>query len=111
MQFWSSFNVVSKTFSPFACSFVKISLLKSSKFALDPQFSMFLKQVPHFSIFELHGAEEILACILGELYGDFILAKGLLQVSTRVTIDSLFCNQSIENEDSFTIFKLPCSPL
>ena len=50
---------------------------------------MFLKQVPHFSIFKLHDAEEILACILAELYGDFILAKGLLQVSTRVTIDCL----------------------
>ena len=44
--------------------------------------------------------------ILDELCGDFILALDLVQVKTRVTIDCLHCHQSIDNEDSFSIFQL-----
>ena len=87
---------------------------KSSKSAIHPsQFLRFLKQVlvksgrPYFNIFEQQSTWEILACILGELCGDSILALDLVQVKTRVTIDCLSCQQSIDNEDSFTIFQLP----
>ena len=44
--------------------------------------------------------------ILDKLCGDFILALDLVQVKTRVTIDCLHCHQSIDNEDSFSIFQL-----
>ena len=80
VQFWLSFNTVSKTLSPFVSAFVKImSRVKSSKTAIDPQFLMFLKQVlvksgrPLFNIFEQQDAGGILACILDKLCGDFIL--------------------------------------
>ena len=67
VQFWSSFNTVFKILSPFVSSFVKImSLLKSSKFIIDPsQFLKLLKQVvlksgmPHFNIFEQQDAREM----------------------------------------------------
>ena len=115
MQFWSSFNAVSKTLSPFVSSFVQIMyLLKSSKFVIDPsQFLRIPKQVlvksgrPLFHIFEQQDAREILACILDELSGDFILALDLVQIKTRVIIDCLFCHYMIDNENSFTIFQHP----
>ena len=85
VQFWSSFNAVSKTLSPFVSFFVTImSLLISSISATGPShFLRFLKQVPvksrrlHFNILEKQDAREILACILDELCGDFILALDL----------------------------------
>ena len=52
-------------------------------------------------------AREILACILDELCGNFILALDLMQVKTRVTIDCFSCHQSIDNQDSFIIFQHP----
>ena len=113
VQFWSSFNAFSKTFS-FVSSFVKMFLLKSSKSTIDPsQFLRFLEEVLvksgrlHFNIFEQQDVGEILACILDELCGDFILALDLVQVKTKVTIDCLSCHQSIDNEDPFSILKLP----
>ena len=110
-EFWSSFNAVSKNLSPFVSSLVKImSLSKPSQTAIDPfQFLRFLKQVlvkserPHFNIFQQQDAREILDCILYELCGDFIL----VQVKTRVTMDSLSFHRSVDNEDFHTIFQLP----
>ena len=104
-----------KTLPPFGSSFIKIMfLLKSSKSAIDPsQFVRFLKQVlvksgrPYFNIFDQQDAEIIMACILDELCGNFILALDLVQVKTRVTTDCLSCHQNIDNEDSFIIFQLP----
>ena len=81
-----------KTLPPFVSSFIKMFLLKSSKSAIEPsQFLRFLKQVlvksgrPYFNIFDQQDAEIIMACILDELCGDFILALDLVQVKTRVT--------------------------
>ena len=99
-EFWSSFNAVSKTLSPFVSSFVKIMSLWKPSRLLDPfQFLRFLKQVlvkserPYFNIFEQQDAREILGCILYELCGDFIL----VQVKTRVTMDSLSCHRSVDD--------------
>ena len=97
VQFCSNFNAVSETLSPFVSSFVKImSLLKSSKSAIDPsQFLRFLKQVlvksgrPYLNIFEQQDAGKILACFSDELCGDSILTLDLVQVKTRVTTDCL----------------------
>ena len=103
-----------KTLPPFVSSFIKMFFLKSSKSAIEPsQFLRFLKQVlvksgrPYFNIFDQQDAEIIMACVLDELCGDFILALDLVQVKTRVTIYCLSCHQSIDNEDSFIIFQLP----
>ena len=107
-EFWSSFNAVSKTLSPFVSSFVKMSLSKPSQTAIDPcQFLRFLKQVlvkserPHFNIFEQQDARKILACILYELCGDFIL----VQVKTRVTMDSLSCLTASGSKHSAVFFR------
>ena len=62
---------------------------------------------PHLNIFEQQDAEEIFVYILDEFCGDFILALDWVQVKVRVTIICLSCHQSIDNEDSFTIFQLP----
>ena len=64
---------------------------------------------PHFNIFEQQDIGEILACILMNFVVISFFASNLVQVRTRVTIDSLFCHQSTENEDSFTIFQLPAA--
>ena len=84
-----------------------MSLLKSSKSAIDPLQVLVKSGRPYFNIFEQQDAGEILACILDELCGDFIRALDLVQFKTKVTIDCLSCHQSIDNEDSFTIFQLP----
>ena len=93
---------------------MSMSLFKSSKTATDPsQFLKLLKEVliksgtPYFNFFEQQDAGEILACILDELCGDFILASDEVQVTIRVTIDCLSCHQSSANQDSFTVFQLP----
>ena len=88
--------------------------LKSSTSTINLfQLFRFLKQVLvkcgrlHFNIFEQQDAGKILACILDELCGDFILALDLVQVKARVITDCLPAHQNTENEDSFTIFQLP----
>lgn len=93
VQFWLSFNTVSKTLSPFVSAFVKImSRVKSSKTAIDPQFLMFLKQVLvksgrlHFNIFQQQDAGGILDFISDELCGNFMCYCKLLQVRIRLTI-------------------------
>ena len=62
---------------------------------------------PHFNILEQQDPGKILVCILDELCSDFILALDFVQVKTTVAIDCLSRHESIDNEDSFTIFQPP----
>ena len=116
-QFWSNLNLHSAILSPFASSFVKLmSLLKSSKSALDPShFLRHLKQIilksgrPDFDIFQQQDAAEILLCVLEELCGESILAQDSINVQVRKSITCTTCQQESVSEESHRLLQLAVS--
>ena len=115
--FWSNISLMNTNLSPFTASSVRLmSLLKSSKTALDPsQFLRHLKIVlikagkADFNLFNQQDAAEILLYILQYFSESSIHAKQLTYCTIKNEITCNVCFQSSIIEDSTPILQLPVS--
>ena len=105
-KIWSNFSAHISKLPQSVAAFVKLlSLLQTSKGALDPSYFLkCLKQIiskagnPAFDVFIQQDAAEILSYILEELCGESVNASESIRIHIRQTISCTACQQYTSTE-------------